>query len=75
MWSSPSLPSLPGPFWSNNTGLGPIYGSNKTVWHLKGVQTNDLFWTKLLEIELLIHLTVYIDKMSLQSYKVIPKKK
>ena len=37
MRSTPSLLSLPCPLW-----LGPIYGSNRTVWHLNWVQTNDL---------------------------------
>ena len=44
--------------WSGNTWQGPIYGSNRTVWHLNCVQINHLCKTELLEIELFDHLTV-----------------
>ena len=35
MQSTPSLPSLPGPLLPrvNSTWQGPLYGSNRTVWH------------------------------------------
>ena len=41
---------------SGSIWLGPIYGSNRTVWHFNWVQTNDLCEIELLEIELLDHL-------------------
>ena len=41
---------------SGNSWYGPIYGSNRTVWHLICVQTNDLI--ELLEIELFDYLSV-----------------
>ena len=37
--------------WSGNT-----YGSNRTVWHLNCVQTNDLCLIELFEIDLFYHL-------------------
>ena len=37
---------------SSSTWQKPIYGSNKTVWHLNSVQKNYLWWIELLEIEL-----------------------
>ena len=43
--------------WSGSAWKGHIDGSNKTVWHLKWVQTNDLFLMELLEIERFDHLT------------------
>ena len=35
------------------------YGSNRTVWHLNCVQSNDVFYVLVLKIELFDHLTVY----------------
>ena len=43
---------------SDSTWKGPIYGSNRTVWYLNCVQTNDLCKIVLLEIELFDHLCV-----------------
>ena len=36
MWSTPSLPSLPGPLWPGVVApdKGPIYGVNRTKWWL-----------------------------------------
>ena len=40
MQSAPSLPLLPGPLWARVVApdMGPIYKSNRTVWHLNWVQ-------------------------------------
>ena len=61
MWSTPSLPLLPGPLWPGMVApeKGSIYESNRTRSHLNWVQTNDLCWIELLEIELFDPLTVY----------------
>ena len=32
--------------------MGPIYGLNRTVWHLNCVQANDIYYIELFEIEL-----------------------
>ena len=43
MWSTPSLPLLPGPLWLRMVAPdSPIYGSNRTVGHINCVQTNDM---------------------------------
>ena len=47
-----STPSRSGSTWES-----PIYGSNRTVWHLNWVQTNNFCWTEVLEIELFDCLT------------------
>ena len=53
MQSTPSLPSLSRSTqtWSGSTLQGPIYVSNRTIWHLNSVQTNDLSKTELFEID------------------------
>ena len=35
MWSTPLLPSLPGPLWPGVVApdKGPIYGLNRTIYH------------------------------------------
>ena len=43
---------------SGSTWWDPIYGSNRTVWHLNCMQTNDLCKIELFEIELFHDLTV-----------------
>ena len=58
MQSISSLPLLPGPLWFGMVTPDGSYGSNRTVWYLNWVQTNDLCKIELLEIELLDHLTV-----------------
>ena len=44
MLSTYSMPSLPDTLWLGvvKSDGGRIYGSNRTVWHLNRVQTNDL---------------------------------
>ena len=44
IWRIPLLPLLPSPLWPWVIApqKGPINGSNRTVWHLNRVQTNDL---------------------------------
>ena len=42
---------------SGSTWLGPIYGSNRIVWHLNWVQKNELCSIELLEIEPFDNLT------------------
>ena len=43
---------------SGSTWQAPIYGSNRTIWHLNWEQTNDLCQIELEEIELFDHLAV-----------------
>ena len=45
MWSTPLLPSLPGPLWPGVVAPDRvlIYGSNRTVWHLNWVKINYLY--------------------------------
>ena len=48
MWSTSSLPLLPGPLWPRVVApdKGLNYGSNRTVWYSNWVQTNDMLnWT------------------------------
>ena len=40
---------------SGSTGYGPTYEPNRTVWHLKWVETTDLNCTELFEIEQFDH--------------------
>ena len=57
--NTPSLPSLLGPLSrSGSTWKALIYRSNWTVGFLNSVQTNDLRWIELLEIELFDYFTV-----------------
>ena len=55
-WRMQCRPSLPSFLGTLCVGVvapeSPIYGSNRTVWHLNWVQINDLSWIILLEIEL-----------------------
>ena len=51
LWGVQSTPSLP-------LLSGPIYGSNRSVWYLNCIQTNDLCEIELFEIELFNDLTV-----------------
>ena len=53
------LPLLPGPLWPGVVIPDRINGSNRTVWQLNWVQTNNLYLIELLEKELFDHLTVY----------------
>ena len=46
---TPSEPTLAR---SGSTWYSPFYVSKRNVWHLNRVQTNDLCWIELLEIEL-----------------------
>ena len=55
--STPSLPLHSGSWWP--AVVGPIYRSNKPVWHLNSEQTNYSCQVELLEIELFEHLIVY----------------
>ena len=43
---------------SSSIWKGPIYGSNRTVWHSNCVQTNDLCQIELYAIEQFDHLIV-----------------
>ena len=57
--NTPSLPLLPGPLWPGVVAPDRVLSVlNRTVWHLKWMQTNDLYSIKWLEIELFDHLTV-----------------
>ena len=59
MQSNPSLPSLSGSLSPSVVVRHEILTeSNKTVWHLICMQTNDLWWIELLEVELFDHLIV-----------------
>ena len=44
--------------WSGRTRQGLIYRANRTTWHLNWVQTNDLYLSELIEIEVFDQLTV-----------------
>ena len=60
IWSVPSLLLLPGPLCLGMVAPDSlIYGSNRTVWFLNYVPTNDWYLIELLEIELFDLLTVY----------------
>ena len=43
---------------SGSTWQGSINRANRTIWYLNSVQTNDMQWIKLLEIELFDHFSV-----------------
>ena len=61
MWSTPSLPLIPGPSRSGVVVPDRILSMGQIeVWHLNWEQTNDLGLIELLEIELFDHLTVCI---------------
>ena len=45
-------------YYTTGTSTGRIYVSNTTVWNFNWMQTNDLCWSELLEIELFVLLTV-----------------
>ena len=72
MWSTSSLPLLPGPLWPQSccTWLSPIYGLNRIFWHLNWVQTNDwcLIGFLVMHYNTWNHLTV-CKRMSLISFK------
>ena len=59
MRCTPSLPSLSDPLWPRVVAPNRVLfiWSNRAVWHLNSVQTNDLRLTELLEIEQSYHLT------------------
>ena len=59
MQSAPSLPLLPGQLWLRVVELKRVLsrGQIELFWHLNWVQTNDLFWFDLFEIELFDDLT------------------
>ena len=48
MWSTPSLPSFPGPFWSGVVAPNRVLSeSNRTLWHLnKWLMANWIAWNK-----------------------------
>ena len=60
MQSTPSLPSLPGLLWPGVVTSDRVlfYGSNRNVWHLNWLQTNDLYLIEIFKIDLFDHLTV-----------------
>ena len=57
MWSTFSLPLLPDPLWCRVVAPDRIL-SNRTVWHLNWMQTNDFGEIELFDIEQFDHLTV-----------------
>ena len=42
---------------NGNAWYGPLYESDRTVWHLNSVQTKGLFFIELFEIESFAYLT------------------